>query len=68
MWACQDSCPSGAIVFGDVINPESKVSASLKNERNYGLLDELNTQPAVKYQSKIRNTHALKGASHGEHA
>lgn len=66
--ACQDSCPTGAIVFGDVNDPESRVSKSLKDARSYQLLEELNTQPAVKYQSKIRNTHALKGGGHGGHA
>ncbi|MEK6554533.1 MAG: molybdopterin oxidoreductase, partial [Bdellovibrionota bacterium] len=68
--ACQDSCPTGAITFGDVNDLESQVSKILKRERTYTLLEELNAAPAVKYQSKVRNTHALKevkahGSGHG---
>lgn len=59
--ACQASCPTGAIVFGDVNDPESKVSQAQGEERTYTVLEETNVQPAVKYKTKIRNTHALKG-------
>jgi molybdopterin-containing oxidoreductase family iron-sulfur binding subunit len=57
--ACQASCPSQAIQFGDVNDPESKVSKSLKEERSYSLLEDLNTVPAIKYKTKIRNTEHL---------
>jgi molybdopterin-containing oxidoreductase family iron-sulfur binding subunit len=67
--ACQSSCPTGAIVFGDLNDPESLVSRTLKEERYYSLLEELNNRPAVQYASKIRNTEKLKGESkHGGHA
>lgn len=65
--ACQASCPTGAIVFGDVNDPESRVSKSLKDANNYSLLEELNAQPAVKYKSKIRNTAHLKRDAGGHH-
>lgn len=62
--ACQASCPTGAIIFGDMNNPESMVSKAFKEARTYALLEELNTQPATRYQSKIRNTHSLKEQKH----
>ena len=58
--ACQASCPTNAIVFGDVNDPNSKVSQLLKDQRYYSMLVDLNTRPAVKYASKIRNTDKLK--------
>ncbi len=57
--ACQQVCPSEAIVFGDMNDPESKVSQLFKAQRTYALLGELNTVPSVRYMSKIRNSEAL---------
>lgn len=54
--ACMQSCPAKALVFGDMSDPESRVSKMLKNERNYHLLEELHTLPSVGYLTKIRNT------------
>ena len=52
---CASSCSTNAIVFGDANNPESEVS-SLKNDpRAYDLLDHLNVNPSVFYQTKVRN-------------
>lgn len=56
--ACVQSCPSDALVFGDLNDPESKISKHFKNERNYFLLDELHTLPSVGYLSKVRNKKA----------
>ncbi|HZH71624.1 MAG TPA: 4Fe-4S dicluster domain-containing protein [Mariniphaga sp.] len=53
--ACQQACPTNAIVFGDLNDPESKVSKVMKNPRNYHLLEELHTKPSVGYLTKIRN-------------
>ncbi len=53
--ACQQACPSNAIVFGDLNDPESKVSKFMKDPRNYHLLEELHTLPSVGYLTKIRN-------------
>ncbi len=53
--ACQQACPSDAIVFGDLNDPESKVSKLMKSPRNYHLLEELHTLPSVGYLTKIRN-------------
>ncbi len=53
--ACQQSCPAGAIIFGDLKDPHSRVSRHFKREDAYSLLEELNTQPAVRYTVKVRN-------------
>jgi molybdopterin-containing oxidoreductase family iron-sulfur binding subunit len=53
--ACAQSCPSGAIVFGDVNDPESDVSKLFKDPRNYHLLEELHTLPSVGYLTLVRN-------------
>ena len=52
--ACQQSCPAEAIVFGNLRDPEARVSQIIENERTYRVLDELiNTQPAVNYLKKV---------------
>ena len=54
--ACQQTCPTNAIIFGDGNDPESEVSKALKSERTYYVLEEINTKPGVGYQTKVRNT------------
>jgi molybdopterin-containing oxidoreductase family iron-sulfur binding subunit len=55
--ACQAACPTGAIVFGNINDPQSRV-ARLKDEPlNYGLLTELNTRPRTSYLARVRNPH-----------
>ena len=53
--ACQQTCPANAIVFGNANDPKSEVSIALKSERTYYVLEELDTQPGVGYQVKVRN-------------
>ena len=53
--ACQQTCPTNAIIFGDGNDPESEVSKALKSERTYYVLEEINTIPGVGYQTKVRN-------------
>ena len=53
--ACAQSCPTEAIVFGNVNDSDSKVAELIKDERNYLLLADLDTQPNVFYMTKIRN-------------
>jgi molybdopterin-containing oxidoreductase family iron-sulfur binding subunit len=70
--ACQAACPSGAIVFGDMNDPNSKIAKVKKSERNYGLLTELGTHPRTTYLAKVTNPNhdlAPKGSAlpaHGE--
>ena len=55
--ACQQACPAGAIVFGDINNSQSKVAATKMNKRSYGLLAELNLRTRNTFLARIRNPH-----------
>ena len=60
--ACQQACPTQAITFGDLNDPNSKVAKSVASKRNYGLLDDLNTRPRTTYLGYVRNSNeALRG-------
>ncbi|MXV17633.1 TAT-variant-translocated molybdopterin oxidoreductase [Hufsiella ginkgonis] len=56
--ACQQACTSNAIIFGDVNDPGSEVAKALKSERTYYVLEEIDVQPGIGYQVKVRNTPA----------
>ncbi|NIM51168.1 MAG: molybdopterin-dependent oxidoreductase [Gemmatimonadales bacterium] len=59
--ACQQSCPSDAIVFGDLRDPNSRVSQLAGDERGYHVFEDLNIRPAVTYLSKVRNITEVGG-------
>ncbi|HWY52160.1 MAG TPA: TAT-variant-translocated molybdopterin oxidoreductase [Chthoniobacterales bacterium] len=53
--ACAQACPHEAITFGDIKDPESKVSKMKQQDRNYRLLEYLNVNTRTSYLGRIRN-------------
>jgi molybdopterin-containing oxidoreductase family iron-sulfur binding subunit len=61
--ACAQACPAEAIVFGNLNDPRSRVTALKQDERNYGVLAYLGTAPRTTYLGRVRNPNpAMPGA------
>ncbi|PKL86637.1 MAG: molybdopterin oxidoreductase [Ignavibacteriae bacterium HGW-Ignavibacteriae-1] len=54
--ACQEACPSDAIIFGDMNDPNSKVSKLRNHSLGYHVLETIMVKPNVTYISRLRNT------------
>jgi molybdopterin-containing oxidoreductase family iron-sulfur binding subunit len=63
--ACQQACPTEAIVFGNVNDPESRVAKLKADPRNYALLAELNTRPRTTYLAGVTNPSPALSGGHG---
>ena len=59
--ACAQACTTGALVFGDVNDKNSKVAKLKKSKRKYYMIESIGTKPNVMYQLKVRNTGKTKG-------
>lgn len=55
--ACQEACPAGAIVFGDLSQDDWSVTQLATSPRAYAMLSELNVKPRTRYLARIRNPH-----------
>jgi MoCo/4Fe-4S cofactor protein with predicted Tat translocation signal len=68
--ACEAACATGAIVFGDLNDPNSRVAKAHADPRGYGLLADLNTRPRTRYLAAVRNPNpelAPAGGAAAEH-
>jgi molybdopterin-containing oxidoreductase family iron-sulfur binding subunit len=63
--ACAQTCPTEAIVFGDLADPESRVAALHGDARAYRTLAELNIRPRTAYLAKVTNPNPASSAHDG---
>ena len=64
--ACQQSCPARAITFGNLNDPKSRVAQQAHDPRGYGVLEELNVRPSIRYLMPVRNRPVnAEGEQHG---
>jgi Fe-S-cluster-containing dehydrogenase component len=66
--ACAQTCPTQAIVFGDLNDPESRVAGLQAEQRAYRMLAELNVKPRTAYLARVRNPNPELSTAAGEQA
>jgi MoCo/4Fe-4S cofactor protein with predicted Tat translocation signal len=66
--ACQQACPSDAIVFGDLTDPDSRVSQLKRTARRYEVLEEYNIKPRLSYLARLSNPNPRLLAALGQPA
>jgi Fe-S-cluster-containing dehydrogenase component len=64
--ACEQACPTRAITFGNIRDPQSRVTTLKQQERDYVMVAELNNRPRTSYLAKIRNPHPSLAGSPAE--
>ncbi len=64
--ACQQACPTDAIVFGNINDGDSKVAKLKKQERSYGVLSDINTRPRTTYVAEVMNINEELSQARGE--
>ena len=71
--ACAQACPAGAVVFGDLNDPESRIARLFEDPRAYAMLGEMNNRPRLQYLAKVDNpatdgeAEDTPGGAHGGH-
>ena len=66
--ACQQACPTNAIIFGNINDRSSKVAKLKAQQRNYGVLADLNTRPRTTYIAEVFNPNPELAEAHGARA
>jgi len=66
--ACAAACPSHAIVFGDLKDPNSEVARLVKSKRGYKVLEEVGARPAITYLADLKNPAMEAEKQGGSHA
>ncbi|OAN38247.1 molybdopterin oxidoreductase [Chloroflexus islandicus] len=64
--ACQQVCPTEAIIFGNINDPNSRVAQIKQQPHNYTVFDELNLKPRTSYLARVRNPDEALAGGHGE--
>ena len=54
--ACAQTCPTDTLIFGNLLDPNSRVSRLIQDTRRYQVLGHLNTKPAVIYLKRVTQT------------